>query len=125
MKTIMAVFAATAFCGALFSPLWAGEWLTQSQVLAQIRADTADLLQAQKEIRKDQAQISKTRKDLETKMLTQQERSSMRDLIGKDKGMIAAFHDEAMDEIGFMDSHWYDLTQGQRELLSQMETNLG
>lgn len=125
MKNTLIVLAGALFCGALAAPLWAGEWLTHPQTLAQIRRDTSDLLKMEKEIGIYQAQIATTRRKLETQILTRREKDSMHNLIGKDKGMISDFHDEAMDEIGFMRSHWLDLTQAQKDLVSESMVDLG
>lgn len=125
MKNTIIVLAGALFCGALTSTLWAREWLTRPQIQAQIRRDATDILRVEKNIGKCRTEITKTRKKLENEMLTQQERFSMQGLIGRDKGTIADFHDEAMDEIGFMRSHWADLTQSQKDLVSEAMIDLG
>lgn len=91
-----------------------------------VTADLAELVQAEKGIQQNLAEIIKTRTQLEKAVLSQINRSSLQDILGKDRGTISNYRAEILDDVEFLSSARASgyLTQAQKDLVAEARVDL-
>jgi hypothetical protein len=123
MKKTILVFTGVLFFGA-FYPSRGATGFSLSRAKTEITNDFSNLVQAEMEIQKSQGEVDKSRAQLERNVLSQSERASLRDLVGKDKAIISAYRTEALDDVEFLNAHGGTLTQAQKDTVAEAKIDL-
>lgn len=119
MKTAFIAVSAAFWVGSLSLSLPAATVRSIKPDKALVADDFSELVRAMGKIQKSQAEINKSRKQLERDVLNQNNRTSFNADIIKNKNIVAAYRGEALDEAEFLRAHRWDLTGTQRDTVAQ------